>query len=220
MTVCCLIYSRHEIAVVPHLGSDYVYEDGLLIIDEYLAVSIVKDPKCSPEIVMCLVPQVPGWQRLVDVTCPNTVRLLLIALRFHANSSTLWRFREVLANDDDLTKVVEMSGFKYFNYHLYNYLNYKICKTISTPLQLLIADSRRYPNNFSPLHIILRVFQNGEYITDSVFMQILAREKSGALIEFASSFLLVVYDRGLKESFRAVEIAKRLVVGSPYAELF
>ena len=210
----CVWSHRKEFAIVSDLPDPVSLGDGLLVLSES-ACSDMLDNVDSLQIneptrqrlLMSLFPMLSLWQSPLPPLDSETLRLNAIALRFYNNSSSLWRFRTVLSatlslstsSPDELHFMAELSGFKAFNYHVYNYwlscmLNDAVSNHSLQFLDALVNQSKQEPSNFSPLHILLTGYAEQIFHPDPFFRachQLLKRPcPSEALIEFAVSLCL------------------------------
>lgn len=156
---------------------------------------------------MCFSPQDPLWENPIPAIDCDTFRLNGISLRFYSNSSSLWRFRSLIAVSllnsstfvTELSILKELSGFKSFNYHLFNYfLNLSLHPSFRDHSELflntLVDQAVRDPSNFSPLHILLVGLTSQRFSATLFFptiSRLLDRTPSEALIEFSVSLCLL-----------------------------
>ena len=116
-------------------------------------------------LTLMLFPENPTWiEHLYLVESTKLLRATGVALRFHMNSSTLWRLRSQLVGSssiscqEEVEFLVSLSDFKKFNYHLFEHW----CSIISGESFLgchvrpLLAFIRRNPTNFSPFNVLLK----------------------------------------------------------------
>jgi hypothetical protein len=89
----------------------------------------------------------------------------------------------------------------------------KIEKNLSHNIvEMLVSNSQRNPNNFSPLHIILQIFKrNAEMFSNEMLLKLLQRPVNDALIEFAISFLLIAAELQLKQFHESCDIAREII---------
>lgn len=118
-----------------------------------------------------LFPENPMWTSyLPSLTNIHFLNRLRIGLRFHINSSGLWRAKTLLYKQlsEPVTREVvflgELSEFKDFNYHLFDHWT-----NITSPASLIEIELpilRRFilnhPANFSPFHVILTSIQRSD----------------------------------------------------------
>ena len=118
-----------------------------------------------------LSPENPMWTSyLPSLTNLHFSNRLRIGLRFHINSSGLWRAKTLLYKQlsEPLTQEVsflgKLSEFKDFNYHLFDHWT-----SITSPASLIEIELpilRRFilnhPANFSPFHVILTSIQRSD----------------------------------------------------------
>jgi hypothetical protein len=116
--------------------------------------------------ILLLLPDDPRWVPASHfLPLHEALRLSALSLRYHVNSSVLWRFRaDILKLPPDMDTIkflVDLSGFKDFNYYLFeHWLKISEISTfISVHLPCLRSYMLRNPRNFSPFHIILRVLE-------------------------------------------------------------
>ncbi len=156
---------------------------------------------------MCLLPQDASWQSPLPVADVNSLRLNSLSLRFYTNNSSLWRFRSLMvlsvqdSNDfqHELSFFKELSGFKAFNYHAYNYMlslsthpGYRANSELY--LNTLVDQAIRDPSNFSPLHILITGYESNLFDPHLFFRavsRLIDRTPSEALIEFSVSLCLL-----------------------------
>ena len=149
------------LAIGDTLASEEVQTSLRLLMDS----STDSDSKLRAiKLIMMLLPDHPIWADFARLLCNESIsRQHSLSLRFHTNSSALWRFRNELFRHGHMTEVSEiefvsgLSGFKPFNYHLYDYWS-----GIVSPERLIdvhIPHLRRFilsnPSNFSPYNVIL-----------------------------------------------------------------
>ena len=112
-----------------------------------------------------LLPDDPVWggsHHLLDSL--EILRLTRIALRFHVNSSTLWRLRSLAFSrtptdpGQEAKFLAEVSGFKKFNYHLFSHWGSVITSAnfADHHMRPLLQFIRRNPSNYSPFNVLLK----------------------------------------------------------------
>jgi hypothetical protein len=164
-------------------GVHFSLDGGLLSIDDRFAAELAKS--CITNIqtdggesstsmaaeasLAMLLPEHPAWT-LCCTQFPDEVvnQITTLALRFYVNSGVLWRLRSSRRNPLHLQKdarfLYELSEFKAFNYHLFDYWS-----SLCTPhnvreihLPLLSRFIRRNPSNFSPFHMLVATLRKAE----------------------------------------------------------
>ena len=207
-----MLLHRKEFAIVPGLADDFKYSDGLLLLNEPFCMGLLSDTHRGSDynrrqlVRMCIGAPTPLWHDPFPEFDLHTLRLNGISLRFFTNCSSLWRFRTLIllpviecdTLEKELTFVKDLSGFKAFNYHLYNYW-LSLIQFPTFPdhsrmyLSALVDQSMKEPSNFSPLHILIVGFTDKLLDLDqfsSAVSRLLDRFPTEALIEFSASLCL------------------------------
>jgi hypothetical protein len=204
---------RKEFAIVAGLDEDFIFEDGLLILSESFCLDLLShvfnesQSNSTQQLRMCLDPNGTSWEDPLPSFDSKTLRLNSISLRFFTNCSRRWRFRSLILPHiagpetfiPELDFLKQLSGFKAFNYHLYNHLfnlfwvptfpNYSLLY-----LNALMEQSVHDPSNFSPLHILLVGFTENAFEVDhfsAVVSHLLDRSPTQAMTEFSISLCLL-----------------------------
>ena len=164
----------------PENSEDYSFDDGLLVISESLAARILQknimllpsgDPTESRRcalIISLLLPEHPcSCYKLLTTEEVLTQRCNSLALRFHINSSVLWRIRMLLCLQDSNLETDFVSGlsdFKKFNYHLFYYWTNLVSSSnlMDIHIPFIARFIRANPSNFSPYHILIEVLRSHE----------------------------------------------------------
>ena len=141
------------------------------VLHAHLQTSSVYETSLAPFsalLVSMLLPEAPGWQdKLIANPIPQTLRCNTLALRLHPNSSALWRFRTSLIGSDhsrlaeEVQFLFSVSGFKKFNYHIFNYWISLVTVDNLIPIHLPVLSKfmRANPSNYSPFHIIVETLR-------------------------------------------------------------
>ena len=216
---------RLEFCIIPEGGEvNYVIEDNLLIVNESFAVERIEESTrmlrsdannsdsnlSHAKLLMLLYPDHPAWVRFVNEfsggSFPNRIA---VALRFHTNSSVLWRLRSLVTHkmgfdaEQEADFARELCGFKSFNYHLFDYWCSIVRpdNLVECHLQHLRHVILAYPNNFSPFHVILTAVHKSSEPGILADMCIKAldlpksiREHSEAYREFMTSVAVLLRD--------------------------
>lgn len=133
-----------------------------------LGVTDIGEERISESVsaILLFLPEDPRWVASSHfLPLHEALRLCALSVRYHVNSSVLWRFRaskiKLPTDMDTLKLLVDLSGFKDFNYYLFeHWLKIsEISKFVSVHLPRLRSYMLRNPRNFSPYHIILRVLE-------------------------------------------------------------
>lgn len=179
----------------------------------------------SVSVLLLLLPEDPQWMPLShQLPWNEALRLSALSLRYHVNSSVLWRFRAsgmVRLHDGDVTLVDDLSGFKDFNYYLFEHW-LKICE-VDTFKSIHFPRLRRYmlrnPRNFSPFHILLSILEAAaeistifSYILDELDFSDLLKQRSPAYRDFMVSAGILLLERG------ALGVADAPVVLQPFMD--
>ena len=224
--------SVEELAIVPDLdGRMWTLDGPLLLISQACVLSLVRKhsqilTSCpnseSTRILSSVFPDHPIWTRQSQFEGDDDLRSNTIALRFHINSSILWKCRSRISKQecDDSRFIRQVQLFKRFNYHLFEYARRAVGTDLDQMLQLVQTE----PASFSPYHLILTSLSQATDIVRSVaevwrrlevFVDRLCRHDAYA--EFCVSLVLLLKDFECQELLQA--IAGRLD-GSPTGQVW
>ena len=229
---------RLEVCILPGIPCEFKFEDGILILSDKSARVYIENIAAqlagkdqhnafSPDIPdKCIIlymvfPDSPIWpEKIGNSRADVLLARNKISIRSHVNSSCLWRHRSFIRSidngniADELAFLYSVSGYKDFNYHLFNHwvqlMTEEAFWSVHGPV--LQRSLKTNPNNFSLYHLVILALSESRrpfgFLGD-----ILARYGLGgqlmteALKEFIISAYWVFFDReGVEKAARIFDI--------------